>query len=322
MMAKKAAKAAAEEVAPVETPEEEVPAEEAAPNEASAAPVEDATTTESSELDADTITNLMTGDEDDEEDLPVGEVEKPAAEEAAAPSEEEAPVTGSTPSEETPAAPEAAVTPPAAETQAPVEEPAPEAPVQPTLTPEQQQEERAKWRDDTVEALAIGQYALSEEQVDLLDTDPGKMLSRFAARVYLDSVENAAAAVMQLLPQALAQMNTQTTQSDKLKGQFFETWDKLNPEEHGSILGKLGTAYRTANPQATPDEFIRDVGASAMVALKIPFEEAVIPSAEPAANLTSAHKPLGPGVAPAPAGASGADNAFTQIAEEHLADDQ
>lgn len=314
-MAKKKA-ATAEEAAPVETLEE-IPAEEAAPVEAAETPAEE-TTSESAELDAERITGLMEGDDDEE--FPVGEPEA-EADAAAAPSGEEAPETGSTPSKEEPVAAEAPETPAAAETQTPAEEPAAEAPVEPTLTLEQQQEEREKWRSDTVEALAVGQYALTEEQADEYQTSPETLIPRLMSKVYLDAVENAAAAVMQMLPQAMAQMQVQTSQSDKLQDQFFTSWDKLNPEEHGSVLGKIGTTYRQNNPQASPEEFIRDVGAMAMVALKIPFEEAA-PNGEVEVASTPAHKPLGAGASPAPANASGADNAFTQIAEEHLADDQ
>ncbi len=315
-------KKAAEEAVPVETPEEEVPTEETPPVEEAAASAE-ATSTESEELSEERIGDLMSEEPDDEPEepeIPSGEPE-PAAKATAETSEEGEPPKGKeAPTEEKPAAAETAPAPAAEEPQTPAGEPAVEEPAAPALTPEQQQEARVKWRSDTVEALAVGQYALTEEQADEYETSPGTLIPKLMSRVYLDAVENAAAAVMQLLPQAIAQVTQQTSQSDGLQDKFFDQWKQLNVEEHGSVLGKIGTTYRQNNPQATPDEFIRDVGAMTMVALKIPFEEAAPPVEEP--SQTPAHKPLGPGGAPAPANAVGADNPYTKIADEYLTDDQ
>jgi hypothetical protein len=290
----------------------EVQAEETPVTEEVSAPEEEApeeSNLTAPELAEDTIGDLLASD--DEEDFLGGEPEAPEETPAEA-STEEAP-TEDEPSEEVKAGEEEEEKA-APEEQTPEEEPVPEEPAEPPLTLEQQQENRAKWRSDTEEALAVGQYALTEDQVVELDEDPAKFIPKFAARVYLDAVENATAAVVQLLPQVLGQYQQNTTKADGARESFFKTWDKLDPDKHSDVLTSIGQAYRAANPNATPDEFIRDVGAATMVALKIPFEEA---PAEPAAPAAPAHKPLGTGAAQSPASPQD-KNQFTQIAEEQL----
>ncbi len=313
MAKKKKATEATIETSPVETVEP--PEKEAAPAEE----VGEAIASEAAELGEERISELLS-DGEDKDEVPVGEPE-PTVEVAAEPSEEGEPPKGKeAPPEEEPAAIATEPAPAATTPQTPVEEPAPEEPAAPALTPEQQQEARDKWRSDTVGALAVGQYALTEEQADEFETSPATLIPKLMSQVYLDAVENAAAAVMQLLPQAIQQVSQQTSQSSGLQTKFFDQWKQLNLEEHGNALGRIGLAYRRDNPQATPDEFIRDVGAMTMVAMKIPFEEEASPVEEKVP--ASAHKPLGPGGAPAPANASGADNVYTKIADDYLADDQ
>ena len=321
MAPKKTAKAEQNPTTPVELPEDETvaaggeteqetPVVEAAPETLA----EDATASEHPELGEETLTDLITSDEDDET-IPVGEPETPA-EEGVKTTEETAPVKEEA-SEEVKALSEEEKKA-AAEEQAPTKEPVVEEPVPPTQTPEQQQEARVKWRADTEEALAVGHFALSDELAAELEDDPAKAVPKLMARLYLDAVENASATVMQLLPQVLERYQQNTSQADKARDDFFTVWDKLDPEEHKDALARIGTAYRTANPQATPEEFIRDVGAATMVALKIPHEET---TTEEIVAQIPAHKPLGTGAAPVAGGPASSGNAFEQLAEEHLADD-
>lgn len=309
-MAKKKKIPAEEISAEEEKPAEEIPEEEAPAKEAGAETDKPVST----ELDEEIISDLTELDED--EDLSEIPVEEPEAEPEAdakaveeKPSEEEeAPKP-----EEVSAEDEAAKA--AAEKQAADEKPTAVEPVQPT--PEEVAESQAKWRKDTEEALSVGHFALSEELAEEIEENPGTAIPKLMSKVYLDAVQNATAAVVQLLPQILEKFQSQQSQANGLETQFFETWDKLDPKEHGETLQKLGTAYRAANPNASPDEFIRDVGAATMIALKIPHEE--IQEAIDTPAQVPAHKPLTPGGAPA-AKSTTPDNQFTQLAEEVISD--
>lgn len=311
--------------AATETPEVENTEEPAAPAEETpvveTASDKDETGIVETPLDEEVIATLTNPEEDDDE-IPAGEPEaEPKVEpEAAAeePSKEEA-----TPAAEEETAEEKAAKA-AAEKQTPGEEPAPEEPAQPAQTPEEiaaanvaAVESRAEWRKNTEEALAVGHFAVSDELAQEMTDSPQTAFPKLAAKLYLDAVENAAAAVVQLLPQVLGQFQQKSSEEDVLKDKFFSTWDKLDADEHGEVLLKVGAAYRQANPNATPDEFIRDVGAATMVALKIPHDE---PVAEKETPLVPAHKPLAPGTGPVAANAT-PDNQFTQLAEEIITDD-
>ena len=308
-----------------ETPEVENTEEPAAPAEETpaveTAPDKDETGVVETPLDEEAIAALIDHDDEDDE-IPAGEPEAEPKVETEAAAEE--PST----EEETPAADEETAeekaAKAAAEKQTPGEEPAPEEPAQPTQTPEEiaaanaaATESRAEWRKNTEEALAVGHFAISDELAQEMTDSPQTAFPRLAAKLYLDAVENSAAAIVQLLPQYLGQFQQKSSEESVLEDKFFSTWDKLNTDEHGEVLQKVGAAYRQANPNATPDEFIRDVGAATMVALKIPHDE---PAAETEVPPVPAHKPLAPGTGPVAANAT-PDNQFTQLAEEIIADD-
>jgi hypothetical protein len=65
---------------------------------------------------------------------------------------------------------------------------------------------------------------------------------------------------------------------------FFEAYPQLdkNNREHTDLLLRLGHQYRAVNPQASQEAFINEVGAMAMVSLKInPQPTTPQPPAEP-----------------------------------------
>ncbi len=226
--------------------------------------------------------------------------------------EGEAPIVEKAEAEEEAAAKEAEAKQALTETP-PDEEPAvTEEPVADALTDEEMRARYLAWREGTEEEVAK-HYAIDEDVVDELELSPetAHKFSRTLARVYVDAVQGAVSHMVQAMPRLVEQTLATRDRDTQFETDFFEAWPKLSAEKHMPVIQRLGTSYRAQNPTADPATFIRDVGASAMISLKIPHE--VSPARPkvgagkpfvPAGSVTTSGKPTKPG------------NIFGQMAED------
>jgi len=114
-------------------------------------------------------------------------------------------------------------------------------------------------------------YQLTEEETDKFLTDPGSVVPGMVARVYVDVFESVVGAVNQMLPVSMARVQTEVTQASERTNQFYKAWPLLRTVEGEKTVLAIGKTYRAHNQGATPEEFIRDVGIQAAVALKLPI---------------------------------------------------
>lgn len=128
-----------------------------------------------------------------------------------------------------------------------------------------------KWRDEAEDLLAKTHYALSDSDAEAIQADP-KTLSKFAARVYLDAVTAATNILAHNLPAIMDNHTKLRADLQAAEGRFFEKWPGLR--EHVGTVTQFGRVYRQVNPQATEEQFVRDVGAQVAVALGIVPETA------------------------------------------------
>lgn len=199
------------------------------------------------------------------------------------------------------------------ETSPVTEEPTPvtEEPIQPT--PEEAAKQYADWRQKAEEALEA-HYAPSDELVELFETDPGKAIAKMSGRVYLDAVQATTGHIVSHMPNIIQAMMQAQELSNKNEGEFFDVWPQL--KEHRDSVVRLGVAYRQTYPTATQEEFIRDVGAQTMVALKMPGT-APVATVEP-----TLAKPFVPAAtAPARRGAAAPTNPFDVLTAEFEEED-
>ena len=269
------------------------------------------------DLDAD-ITDAIEDTVESKEDLPSSAEEEPSD----AKDEPEPKETAETPVEEAKApateAEEASLEPPAqeatpkpeqqAETTPPasaVEEPAP-------LTFEQAQAMRAN-----AEGLLAEHYKMSEDQVTQFELNPEQAIPKLAARIYMDAVTGALQQVQQALPSLLDSHTKVQQASDQNETSFYNSWPQLNAQEATPTVMRIGQVYRQLNPQATAAEFIRDVGAQAMVALRIAPQE----QGNGAADVPKipAFKPAGS--SPRRGTVSAPDNVFAALSDSMDAED-
>lgn len=264
------------------------------------------------EQDLDFLTELE-GELD--EDLP----EEPAPEPEPTPAAEPTPEELKAPEGEP--APKVEVEPPtAAEPTQPPTEPIvePTAPTEPALqlTQEQLAKHYVQWRAQSEELLATQHYAIDEKQLDAFNEDPTKFISGLSAKVYMDSVTAAIGHVMNVLPQAVEVALQVRDLTKTNEDAFYTMWPQLKRAEHHDTVVRLGMAYRQIAPNAPAETFFRDVGAQALIALKIPMEAtSEVPLAAPVA-------PFQPAVAIPPTGGPvNEKNPFTQLANEFEEED-
>jgi hypothetical protein len=65
------------------------------------------------------------------------------------------------------------------------------------------------------------------------------------------------------------QMTSQRESTQKRQAAFYSKWPDLNPDKHGEIVNRYARIYRDANPSATFDQMVEDLGPMVMVAAKV-----------------------------------------------------
>lgn len=159
---------------------------------------------------------------------------------------------------------------------APTEPVAPAAPV----VPEVPVPTAVETREQAEATLATHHYALSEEQAAELDENIAVAVPKMMARVYMDSVTNTLAHVLQNLPGLVDNVLSQREVVQASEESFFASWPKLRDQRE--TVTNIAQVYRQLHPAASSEQFIREVGAQTMVALKISVDE--VPAELPVAK--------------------------------------
>jgi len=208
-----------------------------------------------------------------------------------------------------------ATTIPSAET-APVEETVTQVPAR---TAEEVQGDYRTWRGQTEGLLATHHYKLTQEELDQLDENPGEFIPKIMSKVYLDAVTATLSQVVQYMPQMVRQVNEQSTRSTKTEDKFYEAWPDLR--NHHATVVRIGQVYRNLNPNASVEDFINEVGAQTMVALRMQ-PPAQTPAAKPNGNAAQAQAARAAPFRPAAVSPAGAPpkaeprNVFDQLTSD------
>jgi hypothetical protein len=258
---------------------------------------------------ADMWANLANDDDDEgEEDVTsVPEAsDEPAEEESA---QEEESVEASPPTQE-PVAP--APQPENVVQQPPVEQQA--QPQQPQISQEELQKQLEAQRAQVLEQLSK-QFPISQEDADLLVTSPEQVMPKLAANLFLRTYEAVMQGVRQQMPQMMMVATQMQEQKTTLENEFYSKWEGLDRQKHGELVNRYGMVYLQANPGASREDFIRDVGASAMVALGLPFQQ----MQQPAPQTPPPVQPSAP--VARPAAPNGPKNQFEALAADFEEED-
>lgn len=215
-------------------------------------------------------------------------IDDPANSEIEVPPEGSQPPASPVPEVKAPAATNDKETPPAVEPDKSVS--------QPTQAQEIATEEVPAARTPEQEAQVLGQlqealskqYVLSEEQADLLVTDPNKVVPQLLAQMHMNVLSHALRMVQESLPQQFTQHTERALAEQKLNDQFSAAFPdlSLSDKEVNQAVTQAVALVKTQMPKATMEEKIQRVGAltRALLGKPAPTAQAVQqPVSRPAA---------------------------------------
>lgn len=207
----------------------------------------------------------------------------------------------------------------------PVETPAPSAPAPgtsttqpaPTATPEAEtgEQKMKRLRTDHVAKMATS-YALSEDEARAVMLEPEKVLPQMMARVHADTVESVISGIANQIPGMIEMTLRQMMNRQQLNQSFYKTWPQLAKNEYAPTVRNILNYHRANNPNDPWEKVVREVGAAALITLKLPLPPELVGTVQPATSPTMPPvSPANPGGGrPAPKSAS--DNPFEQLNDE------
>lgn len=159
----------------------------------------------------------------------------------------------------------------------------------------------------SLEQAHAATYALTQEEMEALESNVAEFIPKLAARIELRTTQNFLAHFARLVPQMLHRHMAEQQVSQRNVDAFFSKWTQLNRDKHLQVADMYAKMYRQANPKASPEEVIDRVGRMTLMHFQIPIEQAAAAAAAGgngrAAPPTPAPQPFvpaqgGPGAAP------------------------
>lgn len=179
-----------------------------------------------------------------------------------------------------------------------------------------------KNREQVVNAVAQHYEAtITDEDVDLLQTEPKKALARMAGRVHADGLSNILAVMSQNLPGMVYALMSAQQQQQRAADSFYEKFPQFDRSKHGQAVEQIAKTVRQLNPQMDGEAFMTLVGA--MATQHLGLQAAVAPAQTPPAAAPAPVARAPRGFAPAgasqvasrPAPAGGQANPWEALAE-------
>jgi hypothetical protein len=145
-----------------------------------------------------------------------------------------------------------------------------------------------------------GQYTLAEDDARGMLTEPEVVLPKLAAKMHQQMLVAVQQTLYQQLPQLIHAVTEQRLVESDAQNRFFSRWPQLRP--HQQAVVSVGQMYRAANPKATPEEAVEQIGRIVAMSLGIPDGTQAPPPAP--AVTTSMTRPV-PSAPHRPAAAGG-----------------
>ena len=101
-------------------------------------------------------------------------------------------------------------------------------------------------------------------------------------------MQQSVAMLVSMLPRIMSNVSQAQTQETAREKAFFEEWPEL--VGHRDQVVRLGAVYYQMNPQASLENFIRDVGAHVAVSMKVDLSNRQAATTETVRE--KAHKPI------------------------------
>src|SRR6266404_2884773 len=190
------------------------------------------------------------------------------------PTSEPAPVVAPAP---TPGAPQPTVTQPTPAAQPAPTEPQPPAP-QGTSAPSPSDPLSIATaieanRDAVLAHLAQYRFALTEEDLNAIETDVGTAVPKLLAKVFLEGQVAMQKFLAQAVPGMIQKHTTVSRANDDAETKFFDAHKALgldrNNAQHRMAATRIATVYRQSNPSIPLEQLIQEVGPMVALAVKL-----------------------------------------------------
>ena len=180
-----------------------------------------------------------------------------------------------------------------AEEEAPKDEtPAQEEEVEPPTTVQDLLDSFENKESEIVDALAQARYSLSQEDIDLLETDASAAVPKLLAKAHLQAVGASLKYMQALVPSMVQQQTMAMNTAREAETAFFDAFPALR--EHRAEALKAAQTYRSVYPKASRDEMIQNVGAVVMQKLGLSAQPPVAQNTPPAPKPSQPpHRPAG-----------------------------
>jgi hypothetical protein len=180
---------------------------------------------------------------------------------------------------------------------------------------------RRKEREDAEQQLAqVFATALTAEDAEALRIEPEKVLPKLLARAGVAMYQAASHSVMRTVPTIVEQERMARVAADDARQKFYDAWPQLEKPEYRETVERTVVAYRQMYPNVPLEQAVREAGAMAVVALRLPPEASVRESAPGTAATKPRFQPAAPGGGTVSTKPRPVENEFTKLAEELLQD--
>jgi hypothetical protein len=166
----------------------------------------------------------------------------------------------------------------------------PEPPVEPEPEPEQQPtepvaEQQPQYTDTQInemwhqrEAALLDAYQMSAEEGEALLTNAEEVVPRLAAKIQVATEKAVWTHLNTVLPQMIGQVQATQAQAAARDDAFYNNFPALRERVSRdvgarNVVENMRNLFQQHNPQMAQDELDAQVGAAAMVALKVPFTD-------------------------------------------------
>lgn len=162
-----------------------------------------------------------------------------------------------------PAAPPAPAQP--AETAPTPQQPTPQEPASPApVEPVNLVKQLTEHRQAIVDGLAAERFALTKEEAEGLDANPGAVIPKLMARVHFEAVNAALLHIQNYVPMIAAHVMTQLTGAKEAEQAFYSQNTALDRAKHGQDVIAFNRAFRASNPQMPAKDLMAMVAAAVM----------------------------------------------------------
>lgn len=200
---------------------------------------------------------------------------------------------------------------------------------QETRTPEEVTAAIKDARDNAHKTLRE-QYLMTEDQEETFRENPKEVLANLAADMYLDMFDSMMSAVQQQVPQMIQQITVQNNQRMDADKAFFGEWPQLVDAKYRQTIDRIAQTYRAMNPSTSNEQAIKEIGAQAWVALRLPMDQLLAHTSGKPQEVTTTPPAPAPVQTPAsPGNASTSQrevvieevNEYTELANEFIEED-